>query len=129
MVVFKTATICNEDFIGFYIFTLTSLLGTILALVHNMSPGKWGLNYYICIGHNPDLYPIQGGGKFPVTVFVALITIVIYAITSYKLYKAKKKSDRILGLAKPLILPILKLSHVKSEQLKTKEVLIGKVQF
>ena len=71
----------------------------------------------------------QGGGKFPVTVFVALITIVIYAITSYKLYKAKKKSDRILGLAKPLILPILKLSHVKSEQLRTKEVLIGKVQF
>ena len=58
--VFKTATICNEDLIGFYIFTLTSLLGTILALVHNMSPGKWGLNYYICIGHNPDLYPVQG---------------------------------------------------------------------
>ena len=77
-----------------------------------MSPGKWGLNYYICIGDNPDLYPIQGG-KFPVTVFVALITIMTYAVTSYKLYKAKKKTDRILGLAKPLILPIMKMSHLK----------------
>ena len=124
--VFKTATICNEDFIGFYIFTLTLLLGSVLALVHNMSPGKWGLNYYICIGHNPDLYPIQGG-KFPVTVFVALITIVTYAVTSYKLYKAKKKSDQILGLAKPLILPILKMPHLKSEQLKNKDVFIARV--
>ena len=115
VVVFKTATICNEDFISFYLMTLTVILGCLLSLVHNMSPGKWGLNYYICLGKNPDLYPIQGG-KFPVTVFVALFTIIVYAITSHKLYKARKTSDRILGLAEPLIQKSKKLEPDKKEE-------------
>ena len=115
VVVFKTATICNEDFISFYLITLTVILGFLLSLVHNMSPGKWGLNYYICLGKNPELYNIQGG-KFPVTVFVALFTIIVYAITSHKLYKARKTSDRILGLAEPLIQPAKKLDPDKKKE-------------
>ena len=67
-----------------------------------MSPGKWALNYYICLGENPDKYQIPGG-KFPVTAFVAMLTIVVYALTNYNLYKAKKKSNRVLALAEPLV--------------------------
>ena len=100
--VFKTTTICNEDLIGFYIFILTLLLGFILAFVHNMSPGKWAINYYICLGENPDRYQITGG-KFPVTAFVALLTIIVYALTNYKVYKAKQKNNCILASATPLV--------------------------
>ena len=101
-VVYKTTTICNEELIGIFIFIYTILLGLIFAFVHNMSPGKWALNYYICLGENPDKYQIPGG-KFPVTAFVAMLTIVVYALTNYNLYKAKKKSNRVLALAEPLV--------------------------
>ena len=100
--VYKTSTICNEELLGFYIFILTLLLGLILAFVHNMSPGKWALNYYICLGENPDEYQITGG-KFPGSVFVAILTILVYALTNYKVYKAKKKNNHILALAIPLV--------------------------
>ena len=75
-VVYKTTTICNEELIGFYIFILTLLLGLIMAFVHNMSPGKWAINYYICLGENPDKIQITGG-KFSGSVFVALLTILV----------------------------------------------------
>ena len=106
--VFKTATICKEDFLGFYTFILTLLLGFVFAFVHTMSPGKWGLNYYICMGENPDLYPDIKGSKYPVTVVVALFTLLIYAITNYKLYKAKKRRKQIQALAAPLIQLLIK---------------------
>ena len=101
-VVYKTTTICNEELIGFYIFILTLLLGLIMAFVHNMSPGKWAINYYICLGENPDKIQITGG-KFSGSVFVALLTILVYAFTNYKVYKAKKKNNRILALARTLV--------------------------
>ena len=100
--VYKTSTICNEELLGFYIFILTLLLGLILAFVHNMSPGKWALNYYICLGEHPDEYQITGE-KFPGSVFVAVLTILVYALTNYKVYKAKKKNNHILALAIPLV--------------------------
>ena len=100
--VYKTTTICNEELIGFYIFIFTLLIGCILAFVHNMSPGKWALNYYICLGENPDKYQISGG-KFPVTAFVSMVTIIVYALTNYRFFKAKKKNNRILALAAPLV--------------------------
>ena len=100
--VYKTSTICNEELLGFYIFILTLLLGLILAFVHNMSPGKWAINYYICLGENPDKIQITGG-KFSGSVFVALLTILVYAYTNYKVYKAKKKNNRILALARTLV--------------------------
>ena len=84
-VVYKTTTICNEDLIGIFIFILTLLLGLIMAFVHNMSPGKWALNYYICLGEDPDKYQIPGG-KFPVTAFIAIITILVYSLINYNLY-------------------------------------------
>ena len=67
-----------------------------------MSPGKWAINYYICLGENPDRYQITGG-KFPVTAFVALLTIIVYALTNYKVYKAKQKNNCILASATPLV--------------------------
>ena len=100
--VYKTTTICNEELIGFYIFIFTLLIGCILAFVHNMSPGKWALNYYICLGENPDKYQVTGG-KFPVTAFVSMVTIIVYALTNYRFFKAKKKNNRILALAAPLV--------------------------
>ena len=103
MVVFKAATICDEDFLGFYTLILTLLLGFVFACIHTMSPGKWGLNYYICMGKNPDMYPDIQGNKFPGTVVVALLTLLIYAMTNYKLYKAKKKQRQIEALAAPLV--------------------------
>ena len=103
--VLKSATICKDDLIGAYIFLLTLLLGFVLAFIHTMSPGQWGLNYYICLGRNPDLYSTQHhpGSKFPVTVPIALLTFGIYTIVNYKLYRAKKKSQKIQAIAAPLI--------------------------
>ena len=42
-------------------------------------------------------------GKFPVTAFVALLTIIVYALTNYKVYKAKQKNNCILASATPLV--------------------------
>ena len=58
VVVYKTATICNDDFIGFFIFIQTLMMGFVFALMHNMCYGKFALNYYVCQGKNPELDPI-----------------------------------------------------------------------
>ena len=55
VVVYKTATICNDDFIGFFVFIEILIMGFVFALMHNMCYGKMALNYYVCIGRNPDL--------------------------------------------------------------------------
>ena len=128
-VVYKTTTICNEDLIGIFIFILTLLLGLIMAFVHNMSPGKWALNYYICLGEDPDKYQIPGG-KFPVTAFIAIITILVYSLTNYNLYQAKKKSNRVLALAEPLVKTIatvatVQIAHPTQQPQESKERIWG----
>ena len=65
VVVYKTATICNDDFIGFFMFIEILMMGFAFALLHNMSPGKFALNYYVCQGKNPELDAI---GIFPLSV-------------------------------------------------------------
>ena len=55
VVVYKTATICTDDFIGFFNFIEILMMGFTFALLHNLSPGKFALNYYVCQGKNPEL--------------------------------------------------------------------------
>ena len=55
VVVYKTATICNENFIGFFNFIEILMMGFTFAILHNLSPGKFALNYYVCQGKNPEL--------------------------------------------------------------------------
>ena len=55
VVVYKTATICNDDFIGFFIFIEILLMGFVFSLLHNISPGKFAINYHVCQGKNPEL--------------------------------------------------------------------------
>ena len=64
VVVYRTATICNDDFIGFFIFIEILMMGFVFALMHNMYPGKFALNYYVCQGKNPELDPIGTFGHF-----------------------------------------------------------------
>jgi len=53
VVVYKTATICNDDFLSFFISVEILMMGFAFALLHSMSPGKFALNYYVCQGKNP----------------------------------------------------------------------------
>ena len=55
VVVYKTATICNDDFIGFFIFIEILMIGFVFSLLHNISPGKFAINYHVCQGKNPEL--------------------------------------------------------------------------
>ena len=56
--------ICNDDFIGFFIFIQTLMMGFVFALMHNMCYGKFALNYYVCQGKNPELDSIGNLQKF-----------------------------------------------------------------
>ena len=54
VVVYKTATICNDDFIGFFTFIEILTMGFGFSLLHNISPGKFAINYYVCQGIDPE---------------------------------------------------------------------------
>ena len=52
--VIKSATVCNDDLIGTFVFLEVFIISNIAGYIHTKSPGNFDINYFICIGEHPN---------------------------------------------------------------------------
>ena len=72
-VVIKSATICNDDLIGAFIFFEIITFSVIGGFLHMMSPGKFAINYYICTGENPEPFQNMKSKVFYPNILFAIL--------------------------------------------------------
>ena len=66
-------------------------------------PGKYGLNYYICTGEDPEPY-MNLGGKFPISAIISLGTLVTYTGVSFRLALEKRQMETLEALGRATLL-------------------------
>ena len=79
----KSATICNDDLIGTFVFFEVFTFASMAGFIHGMSPGKFALNYYICLGQSPELLKDEKTKVKHITK-LELITLPCYLIVQNK---------------------------------------------
>ena len=50
----------NDQFFNIFINTCILFASGMIALINNMVPGKFGINFYMCMGQDPTNYDFLG---------------------------------------------------------------------
>ena len=92
--------ICHDDIFGLFLHLQSFLFCLVVTYLKMSIPGKMGLNYYICTGEDPEPYS-DLGGKFPISAFISLVTLVTYTGVSFRLALEKRQMKTLEALLGP----------------------------
>ena len=100
---YKSVAICHDDIFGFFLYCQSLLFCLLVTYLKMSVPGKYGLNYYICTGEDPEPY-MNLGGKFPISAIISLGTLVTYTGVSFRLALEKRQMETLEALGRATLL-------------------------